>query len=424
MVTDNNAPAGIDLDKLAKIADRVDARGLFNASCDIREWIEETRCALARRAAADAPARKVREALEIIAGWELPASGQTWDDGSPMSYGAAFGSNGERDYMRQVASDALQALARQPSIAHPVGQVSPAIDQAQADHDEAVLLLSAVFDAWENGDPCYEDPDTSSGFLGIAFRLDDEVFNRCCALLNRLNPPRNAAPPAPVCHAPAGWKLVPIEPTDEMRLACQWLDYSDHIDADWARMLDAAPAAPAAVSPSDATGKADAASAGGLKPYGYAVEQPDGHVTFFKEDPTGFRQQQWADLRVVVHTLYSGDRPAAADAGGLLVGYVEPGHLQQLRENQREGCYIKLYAVPFTAESARPTEPLYAANAGEDTARLNFLDTNVHKFRMGWRVGQAPVGNLSVQSIIMGGQPIREAIDAARAAAVGAGGQP
>lgn len=56
-----------------------------------------------------------------------------------------------------------------------------------------------------------------------------------------------------------------------------------------------------------------------------------------------------------------------------------------------------------------------AANA-KDAARLNFLDTNA-RFKMGWKVGMAPVGNLSVQSIITGGLPIREAIDAAMAAA-------
>ena len=59
---------------------------------------------------------------------------------------------------------------------------------------------------------------------------------------------------------------------------------------------------------------------------------------------------------------------------------------------------------------------LYAAPAAvvasDDAARLDFLDRNA-KFRMGWEVGAAPMGNLSVQSIIMGGKPIREAIDAA-----------
>lgn len=48
----------------------------------------------------------------------------------------------------------------------------------------------------------------------------------------------------------------------------------------------------------------------------------------------------------------------------------------------------------------------------EDAERLDFLDSN-RRFRMGWSVKAAPVGNLSITGIIMGGLPIRDAIDAA-----------
>ena len=53
--------------------------------------------------------RRYRAALERISKWfgEFPPTGRTWDDGTAMSYAAAFGSNGERDYMRQVAASAL-----------------------------------------------------------------------------------------------------------------------------------------------------------------------------------------------------------------------------------------------------------------------------------------------------------------------------
>jgi len=53
--------------------------------------------------------RRYKAALERISKWfdEFPPTGRTWDDGTAMSYSAAFGSNGERDYMRQVAADAL-----------------------------------------------------------------------------------------------------------------------------------------------------------------------------------------------------------------------------------------------------------------------------------------------------------------------------
>jgi hypothetical protein len=50
--------------------------------------------------------------------------------------------------------------------------------------------------------------------------------------------------------------------------------------------------------------------------------------------------------------------------------------------------------------------------AGADSARLDWLDAANARFRMGWDVGCAPAGNVSVKTIIMGGKKIREAIDA------------
>lgn len=52
-----------------------------------------------------------RKALEIIEKWfgEFPDTESKWPDGSPMSYGALFGTNGERDFMREVARKALAA---------------------------------------------------------------------------------------------------------------------------------------------------------------------------------------------------------------------------------------------------------------------------------------------------------------------------
>lgn len=54
--------------------------------------------------------QRLRAALERIAKWEgeFPSTGRTWDDGSPMSYAACFGSNGERDFIRQIARVALE----------------------------------------------------------------------------------------------------------------------------------------------------------------------------------------------------------------------------------------------------------------------------------------------------------------------------
>ena len=54
---------------------------------------------------------ELRKALEKIERWfdEFPATGRTWGDehDTPMSYGSVFGSDGERDYMRDVARQAL-----------------------------------------------------------------------------------------------------------------------------------------------------------------------------------------------------------------------------------------------------------------------------------------------------------------------------
>lgn len=49
------------------------------------------------------------EALEQIERWDgFPSTDKTWEgSGEPVSYGAAFGSNGERDFMREVARKAL-----------------------------------------------------------------------------------------------------------------------------------------------------------------------------------------------------------------------------------------------------------------------------------------------------------------------------
>lgn len=56
---------------------------------------------------------RLRKALRRIERWEgeFPSTGRYWDEPEntqPMSYGACYGSNGERDYMRQVAREALK----------------------------------------------------------------------------------------------------------------------------------------------------------------------------------------------------------------------------------------------------------------------------------------------------------------------------
>lgn len=51
---------------------------------------------------------KMEAALQQIVAWQFPPTGKTWNDGSPMSYGECYGSNGERDFMREIAIEALK----------------------------------------------------------------------------------------------------------------------------------------------------------------------------------------------------------------------------------------------------------------------------------------------------------------------------
>lgn len=54
-------------------------------------------------------------ALKKIAKWhdEFPPSCRFYEDGTQMSFGAAFGSNGQRDYMRGVAQLAIDAAIKE-----------------------------------------------------------------------------------------------------------------------------------------------------------------------------------------------------------------------------------------------------------------------------------------------------------------------
>ncbi|MBB5769132.1 hypothetical protein [Xanthomonas euroxanthea] len=68
----------------------------------------ELRCARSALAACQPVGDvELRKALEQIERWELPETGETWPSGGAVSYEAAHGSNGVRDYIRSVARQAL-----------------------------------------------------------------------------------------------------------------------------------------------------------------------------------------------------------------------------------------------------------------------------------------------------------------------------
>lgn len=92
-------------------------------------------------------------------------------------------------------SDEDQAALEWLHASEPPTAKAAAQPQAQGEHSAgvgdgalALTLLRDVFDAWENGTPCYESPDDGAGYLGTAFRMPDETFHACCDLLNRKFP--------------------------------------------------------------------------------------------------------------------------------------------------------------------------------------------------------------------------------------------
>jgi hypothetical protein len=75
----------------------------------------------------------------------------------------------------------------------------------------------------------------------------------------------------------------------------------------------------------------------------------------------------------------------------------------QLKMSDGRGIKLAKAVIGLQAE---------VAQLKADGERLDFLDSN-RRFLMGWEVGVAPVGCISVRGIIHGPLSIREAIDAA-----------
>jgi len=85
-------------------------------------------------------------------------------------------------------------------------------DDELADLKQAAQLLSDFYDKWENGAPCYEDPEECAGSLGQAVQLGD-MEDQIIVVLNRLFPRTPEAAPALASSAFIGQPVVRI--TDE-----------------------------------------------------------------------------------------------------------------------------------------------------------------------------------------------------------------
>lgn len=49
-----------------------------------------------------------------------------------------------------------------------------ALETVGTQRDSLLAALTLLYDKWENGTPCYEDPEDYTGPLGNAFKLTDE----------------------------------------------------------------------------------------------------------------------------------------------------------------------------------------------------------------------------------------------------------
>lgn len=57
---------------------------------------------------------------------------------------------------------------------------------AERQRDELLKAVTLMYDRWENGPDCYEDPEDYTGFLGKAFKLSLEEENQIIAAIAKI----------------------------------------------------------------------------------------------------------------------------------------------------------------------------------------------------------------------------------------------
>ena len=81
--------------------------------------------------------------------------------------------------MPRVSDDELRFHAKSDGP-QPLQDIARELLAARA----AVPLLKLLYDKWEDGDDCYEDPESYDGFLGKAFNLTASQENKILAVIN------------------------------------------------------------------------------------------------------------------------------------------------------------------------------------------------------------------------------------------------
>ena len=119
---------------------------------------------------------KMEAALKIVRDWKLPTTGKFWDDDmmQPMSYGACYGSNGERDYMKNIANHGLSAWKETKEVERFEGTAikNPAPGIAICCiSPEAKDLLDVIMEKWEGHYKKVKTQTYEPTFYGFAYWL-------------------------------------------------------------------------------------------------------------------------------------------------------------------------------------------------------------------------------------------------------------
>lgn len=152
--------------------------------------------------------RKMEKALKRIHKWfgEFPPTGRTWEDGSEMSHSACMGSNGERDYMRDVAAQALVVFEDDTPDASTTQPPQPEVSGVNADWLKAagfdvkgihssrrcaegelrVISVNKEFDAAEFWQDADEDGEYDESSVVLAHRTEGLLRETVSALCRGL----------------------------------------------------------------------------------------------------------------------------------------------------------------------------------------------------------------------------------------------
>lgn len=199
-----------------ELADYLDglAHDLKILTCPESEDQVKVREAVAILRSLDAQRPTVDEVMELVDSFGICVYQEGLDDGTGKSANPIYGVEAEAKIRTEI--EALAApVAAQPTaesiynaIKHgdtehqawlrealdsifagrPVAQQKTQASKPLSDADFAFNMLALMFDAYENGVPCYEDPEDEVGFIGYAYRLADDDFQNIANFLNRVRP--------------------------------------------------------------------------------------------------------------------------------------------------------------------------------------------------------------------------------------------